>query len=75
MFTLSRKLNISTKAVFKKYGKDLTITIPGEGKKKAKTISLAAPESLKRNRAMQTDGLTNFDPFSVKYYSVRSNST
>jgi len=74
-FTLARKLNISPKAVFKKFGKNLTTTVQAEGKKKEKVISFDAPESLRRDRSMRAYNSTNFDPFRVKYYSVRSKAT
>jgi hypothetical protein len=69
-FTLARKLNISPKGVFRKYGNNLTVTIPTESDNKRKPVSFAAPDTLKRDRTMRKDGLKNFDPFTVKYYIV-----
>lgn len=62
VFTLARKLNISPKAVFKKYGKNLTVVIPAENKKE-RIVSFDAPKSLKRCRTMSNENLNNFDPF------------
>lgn len=71
VFTLSRKWNISPKKVFKKLGKNLTVkTVNSKGKETS--ISLALPKTLSINRLFKLDNYLNFDPFKIKYYSVRS---
>ena len=72
--TLAIKWNISPAKVFKRLGTNLTVTIPPAGKKgKPRKISFASPDTLKRDRSFKVDNYQSWDPFVVKYYSVRSN--
>jgi hypothetical protein len=63
-FTLSRKLNISPRKVFKKYGNPITIV-----RKNNRKIALLKPKTLSKNRTIKSC----IDPFKVKYFTVRSN--
>lgn len=69
-FTFSRKWNISPKKVWKKLGNPLSVVF--KGKKETKIISLYEPETLERDRTFKLQNYQNFDPFSVKYFAVRS---
>lgn len=69
-FTISRKLNISPRKVYKKFGNPITIRFKKKGEEKL--ISLYEPKSLKRDRTFNLQGYFNYDPFKVKFYSVRS---
>lgn len=70
-FTFARKWNISPKKVWKKLGNPLSVVF--KGKKEEKIISLYNPKTLERDRTFKLQNYHNFDPFSVKYYAVRSN--
>jgi group II intron reverse transcriptase/maturase len=72
VFTLARKWNISPVKVFKKLGKNLTVKYKTQSGKKEKYISIYK-QSLSRTRKLSLMLYENFDPFVVKYYSVRSN--
>lgn len=51
--TLARKFNLKTRAgAFKKFGRDLEVTVEGK-KKSKKTYKLAIPKSLKKSRAFK----------------------
>jgi hypothetical protein len=67
VFTLARKLNISPKAVWKKYGNPTTV----KGKENPE-ISLYSPGTLKKDKTFKLDNYFSFDPFSVKYFDIRS---
>jgi hypothetical protein len=71
VFTLARKLNISPRQVFKKYGNPITVRLLYGDKKKS--IELLYPKTLARNRVFKIDSYLNADPFKVKYYSMRTN--
>lgn len=75
VFTLAKKLNISPRQIWKKFGNPITIKVVSEDKKekKVKKIVLFEPSTLKRDRTFQLDSYFNFDPFNVKYFDVRSN--
>lgn len=70
VFTLARKLNISPKAVWKKYGNPTTVKFKSNGKEKY--IYLYNPSTLRKDRSFNLSNYFNFDPFSVKYFDVRS---
>jgi group II intron reverse transcriptase/maturase len=72
VFTLARKWNISPVKVFKKLGKNLTVKYKSEKGKKEKYISIYK-QSLIKTRKLSEKFRSNFGPFEVKYYSVRSN--
>jgi len=57
-FTLARKLNISPKKVFQKFGNPITVKYIV--KDKLRQIQLYKPETLKRERTMQN---IEIDPF------------
>ena len=69
-FTFARKWNISPKKVWQKLGNPLTVVF--KGKKEDKIISLYEPKTLERDRTFKLQNYHNFDPFSVKYFAVRS---
>jgi group II intron reverse transcriptase/maturase len=69
-FTFARKWNISPKKVWRKLGNPLTVVF--KGKKENKAISLYEPLTLKKDRTFKLQDYHNFDPFSVKYFAVRS---
>lgn len=69
-FTFARKWNISPKKVWKKLGSPLTVVFKGQ--KETKSISLYEPKTLERDRTFKLQNYHNFDPFSVKYFAVRS---
>lgn len=66
VYTLARKLRLSVKGIFRKYGNQIKIL------HNKKTITLFKPETLKRNRKIKVDNYLNFDPFSVMRYTLRS---
>jgi group II intron reverse transcriptase/maturase len=55
VYTLARKLRLSVKGIFKKYGNQTKIL------HNKKTIMLFKPETLKRNRKIKVDNYLNFD--------------
>ena len=71
VYTLARKLRLSVKGVFKKYGNQIKTLHKG------KTIVLFKPTSLKRNRLIKVDNYLNFDPFLVMKmkYTLRSHQS
>jgi group II intron reverse transcriptase/maturase len=71
VYTLSRKLNISSKKVWKKYGNPIKIKFMTG--KTEKSITLFSPETLKRDRTFKLQDYFNFDPFNVTMYTLRSN--
>jgi len=64
--TLARKLRLNTAKVFKKYGKDITITADN---KKIKTLSF--PTSLKKG-PQNTFKVTEFDPLATVKWKIRT---
>jgi Type II intron maturase/Reverse transcriptase (RNA-dependent DNA polymerase) len=66
VYTLARKLRLSVKGIFRKYGNQTKIL------HNKKTIMLFKPETLKRNSKIKRDNCLNFDPFSVMRYTLRS---
>jgi hypothetical protein len=72
VFTLARKLNISPKAVWKKYGNPTTIKFRNNEKENFKSVSLYNPSNLRRDSSFNLSNYFNFDPFSVKFYDVWS---
>lgn len=79
VFTLARKLNISSKQVWKKFGNPITVKFkssPGKHREaegdKPKSISLYNPKTLSRDRTFKLSNYFNFDPFAIKFYAVRS---
>jgi group II intron reverse transcriptase/maturase len=71
VYTLSRKLNISPKKVWKKYGNPIKIKFMTG--KTEKSITLFSPKTLKRDRTFKLQDYFNFDPFNVTMYTLRSN--
>jgi hypothetical protein len=69
--TLARKLNISPKQVWKRYGNPITIKFMA-GNKDNK-ITLYEPNTLKRERSFDLQSYFNFDPFNVTFFALRSN--
>jgi len=69
-FTLARKLNLSPKQIWKKYGNPITINYTVKETKRS--IKLYQPNTLSRDRTFKLGNYFNFDPFSVKYFAVRS---
>jgi Type II intron maturase len=75
-FTLARKLNISPRKVFQKYGNPITITFVRKRRDDTifeRKISLLKPKTLSKNRTMKPGSSLSYDPFKVKYFTVRSN--
>ena len=70
VFTLARKLNISSKEVWRKYGNPITVNYTVKDTKRS--IKLYDPKTLSRDRTFKIKDYLNFDPFTVKYFSVRS---
>uniref|UniRef100_UPI0023F1FF6A reverse transcriptase n=1 Tax=Cyathus jiayuguanensis TaxID=380660 RepID=UPI0023F1FF6A len=70
VFTLARKLRLSPKKVFKKFGNPITVKY--NDKEKTKSISLLKPNTLGRDRSIKIDSYFDIDPFKVKYFSVRT---
>jgi group II intron reverse transcriptase/maturase len=70
VFTLCRKLNISPRQIFNKFGNPITVKFLAGGK--AKSIELLYPKTLARDRTFKLDSYLNADPFKVKHYSVRT---
>lgn len=71
VFTLARKLNLSPKQVWQKYGNPITINYTSKEKKKS--IKLYNPDTLSRDRTLKVENYYNFDPFFIKLYAVKSN--
>jgi len=69
--TLARKLNISPKQVWSKYGNPIVIKFMAG--KDEKSITLYEPETLKRDRTFKLKDYFNFDPFNVTIFALRSN--
>lgn len=69
--TLARKLNISPKQVWKRYGNPITIKFMTGNKEKE--ITLYEPKTMKRNRTFELQSYFNFDPFNVTFFALRSN--
>jgi hypothetical protein len=72
VFTLARKLNLSPKQVWKKYGNPITVHYTVGKKETKRTIKLYQPNTLSRDRTFKLGNYFNFDPFSVKNFAVRS---
>ena len=73
--TLARKLNISPKQIWKKFGNPITIPCGEEiNNNKKKTIVLHNPDTLKRDRTLKPGEYHNLDPFNVTTFTIRSNS-
>jgi group II intron reverse transcriptase/maturase len=70
VFTLSRKLNLSPKQIWKKYGNPVTIYYIS--KDEQRSIKLFNPNTLSRDRTLKLGNFYNFDQLSVKFYAVRS---
>jgi hypothetical protein len=70
VFTLARKLRLSPRQVFKKFGK--AITVKFEKEKTSKSITLLYPNTLSRNRTFNLGKYFTIDPFKVKRYNVIS---
>lgn len=73
VFTLARKLRLSTKKVFQKFGNPITVKLKDKNNPLEKSITLLKPNTLGRDRTMKLNSYFNVDPFKVKYYSVRTN--
>lgn len=70
IYTLARKLRLSVRKIFRKFGKKITIEY--KVKEESKTIRLLYP-SLARNRVIKIPkDYSTTDPFKVKFFSVRS---
>jgi len=69
--TLARKLNISPKQVWERYGNPIEIKFMVG--KNEKVITLFSPDNLKRNRTFKLQEYFNFDPFNVTTFTMRSN--
>ena len=69
--TLARKLNISPKQVWSKYGNPIVIKFMVG--KDEKSITLYEPKTLKRDRTFKLKDYFNFDPFNVTIFALRSN--
>lgn len=69
--TLARKLNISPKQVWKRYGNPITIKFTTGNTDKR--ITLYEPKTLKRDRVFKLNDYFNFDPFNVTSFALRSN--
>ena len=69
--TLARKLNLSPKQVWEKYGNPIEIKFMSG--KIEKSITLYSPENLQRNRTFKLQDYFNFDPFNVTTFTLRSN--
>lgn len=78
VFTLARKFKISPKAVWKIFGNPTTVKFTRNGKEKS--LSLYNPSNLRKDKSFNLrkdksfnlNNYFNFDPFSVKYFDVRS---
>lgn len=71
-FTLSRKWNVSPPKVFQKLGKTLKVTEISKTTGRKLEVSLAIPKSLAKEKTINVGDYTNFDPFKVKYFEMRS---
>ena len=66
VYTLARKLRLSVKGIFRKYGNQTKIL------HNKKTIMLFKPETLKRNRKIKIDNYLNLDLCSLMRYNLKS---
>lgn len=65
VFTLARKLNLSPKQIWRKYGNPITIkyTVNAAAGETKRSIKLYQPNTLSRDRTFKLGNYFNFDPF------------